>query len=280
LAAWAQSYAESGWPVFPIAGLHRVDGVVRCRCGHTCDSPGKHPHRFAAHGFKHATTDVAKVTDWWEHDPLANIGLRCGDVFDVLDVDHDDFVTGVADLPDCETDGGPVVLTGSRRFHLYFAATGIGRKIRFSRHCDWLGSGGYVVAPPSRHITGGRYEWFAPFELALTTPPQQLLDVLAPPVRYSTPTRSTRSTRDTRATSRRGWSPHGLFGRMATAAEGERNTMLHWCAARIGDDVRAGRADEHDAYDALDQLHAVAVRAGLDDREIDRTIRSGFRGGH
>jgi hypothetical protein len=219
---------------------------------------------------------VGVVTSWWERDPLANIGLRCGDVFDVLDIDHADFGEGVADLPDCETDGGPVVRTGSGKYHLYFKATGIGRKIRFSEHCDWLGVGGYVVAPPSRHVAGDVYRWFSPFELELTRPPQPLLDVLDPPVRHSTPTRPIIS--GTGSSSSR-WSPTGLFGRMATAVNGERNTVLHWCAARIEADVRTGKVDDLTADAALGQLADVAERAGLARAEVDRTIRSALVGG-
>ena len=50
------------------------------------------------------------------------------------------------------------------------APTGIGRRLGLVPDVDWLGAGGYVIAPPSRHAAGGHYEWFAgPFELDLAS---------------------------------------------------------------------------------------------------------------
>lgn len=271
--AAAVAYAERGWPVFPVFGIVDHDGRLVCRCGRRqCGSPGKHPHRLVDGGFHAATTDPAQVRAWWHHDATANIGLAAGVAFDVLDVDHVDYVAGVAALPDCETAGGPIVETGSGKWHLYFAASGVGRRIRFVEHCDWLGEGGYVIAPPSRHIAGGHYRWWAPFTLALTAPPRPLLELLEPPTRHSPPTRPASPAGVTHR-----WSPDGLFGKMATAGVGQRNDVLHWCAARVGDDVRAGRVDHADADAALAHLASIAAGVGLGDREIAATIRSALR---
>jgi hypothetical protein len=289
MGAVAAAYAEVGWPVFPVWGLRRSADRWVCRCpdGPTCASPAKHPHALAPHGFHDATADSAQAAAWWARDHSANIGLACGVIFDVLDVDHEEFLIGVADLPDCETDGGPVVVTGRGRFHLYFAATGLGRRIRFSAHCDWLGRGGYVIAPPSRHVCGGHYEWYGETGTwtPLTQPPEPLRDVLDPPVRYSILDRATHrdangpTARSRNTQARRAWNPHGLFDRLATAVEGERNTILHWCAARIGEDVAAGVVPQSAALAALDDLAATAAAKGLSGREIDATIRSGYRRG-
>ena len=183
MAACAVTYTGAGWPVFPVWGLRPHDDRWVCRCptGPACDHPGKHPHASAPHGFHDATTDAGQITEWWARDRTANIGLACGHAFDVLDIDSTDLAEGVADLPDCETDGGPVVITGSGRWHLYFAPTGIGRRIGIVPRVDWLGAGGYVIAPPSRHASGGHYEWYGDTGIStpLTRPPQPLLDLLA-----------------------------------------------------------------------------------------------------
>jgi len=248
------NYAARGWPTFP---LHPPDNTP-----------------LTAHGFHDASTDTDQIRQWWQRWPDANIGLRCGDAFDVLDIDHDDFVTGVADLPDCETDGGPVVVTGSGRFHLYFTPSGLGRRIKFSRWCDWLGTGGYVVAPPSTHRCGGTYTWHSPPDLPLTPAPALLLAAVEPPPAPRRPAPAIASPQR-----RGGWSCAGLVARVATAGEGQRNDALNWAASKVGADVRAGKAAEAAALAALEQLAVAAERSGLGAREVDATIRSGYNAG-
>lgn len=266
----ALGYAARGWPVFP------------------CKPRGKQP--LTEHGFHDASTDAAQIEQWWTRWAQANIGIATGIGCDVLDVDLADYCEGVLDLPDCETDGGPVALTGAGKWHLYFAPTGIGRKIRFSQHCDWLGQGGYVIASPSVHPCGERYRWFGDTErLDLTDAPPLLLDAVkgrcgrdhlenrAP----GSPESDERDRGDTRGADdrrRAGWSSRGLLDKMSAAVEGERNSVLHWCAARIGGDVNAGRIDAATARAVLDQLRDVAQQRGLEEREIDRTIASGLKG--
>jgi hypothetical protein len=248
----ALDYAARGWPVFPLR------------------PPANTP--YTAHGFHDATTDTEQIHAWWFDHGDANVGIRTGIAFDVLDIDHDDYCTGVADLPDCDTDGGPVVRTGRGRFHLYFKPTGLGRRIKFSAHCDWLGTGGYVVAPPSTHRAGGRYEWFAPYTLPLTAPPPVLVTAVNPPRPPHTPVAPY-------TPSSGNWTPSGLIAKVATALEGQRNDVLNWAALQVGGDVHAGKATQNEAITALDQLAFAASRAGLGDNEIKATIRSGYQAG-
>lgn len=65
----ALDYAARSWPVFP------------------CEPRGKRPlGRLVPHGLKEATTDPAVINGWWAKEPEANIGLRTGVSFDVLDI--------------------------------------------------------------------------------------------------------------------------------------------------------------------------------------------------
>ena len=156
------------------------------------------------HGLKQATTDHAVVDCWWRAEPKANIGLLTGQAFDVLDVDGDEgccslentvqpgapllegSVVLIDNQPTIVLDG-PTVRTGGG-YHLYVEATGLGNKAGFLPNIDWRAKGGYVVAPPSLHASGRRYEWWPGEQDPWSGPgaplqpvPPWLLQVLEPP---------------------------------------------------------------------------------------------------
>lgn len=281
----ALEYAVRGWPVFPLSApknspaipsAHPKGDPQRGVCRGECGREG--------HGFHDATLEAEQIETWWAKWPTANVGCPTGVAFDVLDIDHQDYTVGVTDLPDCETNGGPVVRSGGGKWHLYFAPTGLGRRIRFSEHCDWLGTNGYVVMPPSTHKSGGTYTVFASLDLPLTAPPAALLAAATPRKSVISPTSSGRRDRGGTTTILdpspvRRWSALSLIGRMAVAPSGERNSILFWCACRIGNDVHDGKATSTEGLAALDDLRTTARGTGLDDDEIDLTIESGFSKG-
>jgi hypothetical protein len=151
------------WPVFPLYGIK--DGV--CECGNpSCTSQGKHP--LTSDGFKSATTDLDQIERWWTDHPNANIGI-CTAHLAVIDVDSGrggleswaSLVDEIGDLP-----VGPVALTGlrdgRRGEHHYFAApdTPIKNSVDvLGPGIDLRAKGGYVVASPSMHQSGKRYEF-------------------------------------------------------------------------------------------------------------------------
>lgn len=154
----ALAYAEKGWPVFP---LHSIRSDGRCSCGRQCKSPGKHPRN--AKGFLKATTDTKRIRDWWTKWPTANIGLRTGTDLYVLDIDPKNGgdaslgdLLGTHELPDTLT-----AETGGGGSHIYFRKSAELRNTagRLGEGIDTRGDGGYVVAPPSNHKSGGAYTW-------------------------------------------------------------------------------------------------------------------------
>jgi replicative DNA helicase len=153
LATAAHRYAERGWFVFPLHGV--VDG--RCSCGHDCPKPAKHPR--TAHGFRGGTTALEVVDKWWEQWPTANIGLWPGPS-GLLVVDIDD-EAGRVIATDLGVFAEPTlqVRTG-RGMHLYFAAPNapVGN-VALGNGIDIRAHAGYVVIPPSNHISGARYAW-------------------------------------------------------------------------------------------------------------------------
>ena len=61
---------------------------------------------------------------------------------------------------------------------------------------DFRGQGGYVVAPPSPHASGRRYEWLRPPEAGLSTAPAWLVALVTPARgRVAMPRRDFRMTR-------------------------------------------------------------------------------------
>lgn len=159
---WALFYIrECGVPLFPIYGT--VGSACAC-ADLSCRNPGKHPH--TAHGLKDASSDEERIREWWQQWPNANLGMPTGDasLLWVLDLDLPDGERSLAKLID-EHEPLPdtaVSITGSggrQFFYAYPQAPLYNTTSRIAKNLDTRGEGGYVVLPPSRHITGRNYSW-------------------------------------------------------------------------------------------------------------------------
>jgi hypothetical protein len=182
----ALDYAARGLPVFPVYPIIEARGRFACKCLHTirCEHPGKHP--MTRHGLKDATTEAETVRQRWYCAPEANIGIACSAECCVLDVDprHGGDIT----LADLERRHGPlpvtwIAKTGGGGAHYFFRSAPEVRNsvAQIGAGLDIRGSGGYVVAPPSRHVSGNYYEWQrAPGEVLLAELPRWLLVTKAP----------------------------------------------------------------------------------------------------
>ncbi|TXH50789.1 MAG: bifunctional DNA primase/polymerase, partial [Desulfurellales bacterium] len=162
--AAAKDYVQRGWFVFP---LHTILEDGECSCGKAgCGDAGKHPR--VARGLKEASRDLAKIDEWFGKDaPPANIGLVTGEIsgITVIDVDIGDGKFGAESWAEAIKDHGePQTLmaqTGSGGLHVVFqynsalktASNVLGKGV------DCRNDGGYIVAAPSRHRSGGVYSW-------------------------------------------------------------------------------------------------------------------------
>jgi predicted P-loop ATPase len=176
----ALALAAEGFEVFPI--WHCVDGICACRKAETCDKPAKHPRCYEGH--TRATTDEEQIRMWWnggiephaglgwECSEFSNIGVRVPDDAIVADIDpRNGGLETAADIED--TLGFPETRTaesGSGGWHLYYR---VPAGLAYPASLNHIGPGidikqrsGYVLAPPSVHRSGGRYQWLDRREVA------------------------------------------------------------------------------------------------------------------
>lgn len=263
----ALAYARHGIPVLPV---HTPATDGSCSCGRrTCDRVGKHPR--LRHGLTEASTDETRIVRWWSRWPDANIGLRTGVVMDVADVDSADGWHGLQHLLDGALPDGPSVRTGGGGWHFWFRPTGYGNRVGLLPGLDWRGAGGYVVAPPSVHLSRIDYRWLArPTDDPLPVVPAVLRELIAGPAPAVEPTAIRHPSRYAAA------ALEAEADRVARARPGTRNDTLNRAAFALGRLVGAGLLD---AGLVTRELTDAARYAGLGRAEIRRTIRSGLTAG-
>lgn len=185
-------YLHYGWYVVPIHGVMvGRNGELKCTCGKPdCSSPGKHPT--TPNGLKNATLKKDWIDAWWKKWPYANVGLVTGALSGIVVVDIDPRHGGNDALDDLFVKHGSFpetaeVMTGGGGRHFYFKHPGfhLGNSVaKLGAGIDVRGDGGYVLAPPSNHMSGGKYEWEASSEpdmVGIQPMPQWLIDLLAKP---------------------------------------------------------------------------------------------------
>jgi hypothetical protein len=272
----ALSYAARGIPVYPAhwprPAPSRLSLACSCRRGPACDRPAKHP--LVRHGVKQATTDPDHIGRWWRRWPQANVGLATGICFDALDIDGPAGLAALGELQ--EAAGlrlpGPLVATGGGGWHHWFRPTGLGnRPPRDLTNVDWRGRGGCVLAPPSRHSSGGSYRWLVGLDQAplaeVPTALHRLLDPDPP-----TPARPARTAGPDLA-----GHPYGRrvladeLAALGRATPGRRNHTLNRTAFKVYRYVAGGLLDEEDVTLAFT---TVARAIGLSAAETARTLAS------
>jgi len=171
----ALAYAGMGWAVLPLR------------------PHGKTP--MTRHGRNDCSTDPEVIRAWWERWPDANVGIATGAesgglvVID-LDVDEDRGEDGCETLREWEVEHGELpetatALTGGGGVHiLYIGAGDLANSANAGMGVDVRGRGGYIVAPPSIHPSGARYEWeYDPAETpaaAMSAPVEEFIEHVRP----------------------------------------------------------------------------------------------------
>jgi hypothetical protein len=134
---YAEAYALLGWRILPVT------------------PGGKQP--LNGQGIDHATTDLNAIRTWFTERPDANIGIRL-DTADLFAVDIDPRNGGSLELIN-ELPPTLTAKTGGGGMHLlYRMPNGAQVPGRLRQGVD-IKYRGYIVVEPSRHPSGGTYNW-------------------------------------------------------------------------------------------------------------------------
>lgn len=280
----ALEYAASGLLIFPVHSIR--DG--KCTCGKACGRDGKHP--IVAKGFLKATAAEAQIRAWWEAYPFANIGLPAT-MNNRLIVDLD--VKGDKNGPEqwqmlldslgVETPHTLTARTGGGGWHYHFLKP---EGVEIKNDSDWLPgvdtrTSGYVLLPPSLHLSGCAYMWDAPGEPAPM--PAELvawfISKQTKPVETFAPARPTSEIPDAYARA----ALEGELEKLRNTPIGGQNVALNKCAFTLGQLVSPGLLDEGDVRQRITE---VVLNWPFDSRKgpwtvsnMRRTLDSGLEDG-
>ena len=158
---------ELRWSVFPLHSMLESGeaGQLACTCGvKNCTRAAKHP--ILSEGFYKATIVEEQIIAWWTKWPKANIGIRLGDDLALIDVDTHGQINGLENLPQV-FDADPALKdtlqakSGGNGLHFFIK---VGEELSTTNKTPWPGievrcKNSYVVASPSVHASGKKYQW-------------------------------------------------------------------------------------------------------------------------
>ncbi|MEO5807723.1 phage/plasmid primase, P4 family [Devosia sp.] len=255
----ARALAADGLAVLPVFGI--TNGICTCAKGSACQKPGKHP--IINDWVSLASKSKAQIIQWWSDHPSANVGVATGEKSGVLVLDIDPKNGGTDSLESAikllgKLPETPTVNTGGGGKHYYFRYPTVGVKTSrtaFGPGIDVQSNGAYVVAPPSRHVSGEAYKWQAEHnfgELSLAELPDAWLNRLS-----STAERAKKIKPDS-------------AGTPSAYVEGGRNDGLTRLAGKLRND---GLSDDA-MLEALLAQNRDKCRPPLSDDEVRRIVMS------
>ncbi len=155
-----------GWAVVPIA------------------AGGKHP-LLRWQTFQERLPTEGELDEWYGRWPDAGVGIVTGAVSNLVVLDVDPRHGGDDSLAELEREHGALPLTieaitggGGRHVYFTYPAGELRNRAALAPGIDLRAEGGLVVAPPSLHASGKRYEWEVshhPDETGLAAMPGWLL---------------------------------------------------------------------------------------------------------
>lgn len=237
---WAISYADMGLAVFPLIPMDKRPATEN--------------------GCKDATTDKQKISDWWDKRPDSNIGIATGSISGGLvvidlDVDENKGINGYEIFKKWQQENGELPeswqsITGRGGYHLFYRDSAVNHnRVGLYEGIDIRGEGGYIVAPPSIHPNGRRYEWEQePGEYELAQANARVVNFLMGPVPD-------------------GWGKQS-FSMPDTIPEGQRTSAL---VSLIGS-LKAKGLDNDAIKAAVMAENEKKCNPPLTDRELEKTV--------
>ena len=193
----------------------------------------------------------------WFCDDRRNIGIVCGRVSgDLIVVDFDDMGAYFDWLAAADPPTTLTIDTGGGGVHCYYRLAGEAPGNHKLIGGDLRGQGGQVVAPPSMHLSGRRYNVRDESPIAIAD-----LEALKLPLLIRPPLRE----RARQALAAGDTEP--IVQTLAGAQAGDRNNTLLWCACRLFDQGLGLSQVES-------TLMLTALQIGLQRREIRLTIHN------
>jgi Bifunctional DNA primase/polymerase, N-terminal len=236
------------------------------------------PKANGGQGYKDASRDPERIAWLWRKWPGPLVGVATGAIsgIDLLDVDCGNWAVDASPTTIEKHESArawwhanhyrlPETLTfrsRSRGLHLYLAHSDVVgcTTSKITKGIDTRANGGYAIWWFAAGYDCLHYSRPAPW-------PAWLLAAMAPPPALPRRAYSPRPGDDTGSVA-------GLLRTVAGAAEGERNTILHWAACRFAERVCAGQIS---AAEAEVRLVAAGLAAGLEEPGARATARSGLR---
>lgn len=245
-------YVENGFGVFPLK------------------PNGKRPN--CPHGLNDWTDNPDDIRKWWADHPNDNIGIACGTpsggllVLD-FDVDEQKDKDGLATLYEWEKAHGElpetaVAITGRGGMHYLYRTdrTNIHPSVNHELSVDVRCDGSYIVAPPSVHENGRKYEWQdSPEDIEIATATGPVYDFLDHVQRNGGKDETKKD--------------NGKFKLPEVIKKGNRDTTLfRWASHLRG----IGRSDE-EIMAAVAGVNALRCRPPMDSKDVERIVRSACR---
>lgn len=278
------------WHVFACYGINS-SGVCNCAAGAECRNPGKHPA--TPNGFKDAVSyqDAARHIRLYGNE--RNVGIACKpSCILVLDIDprhcgHLSFeslrqLTHLPDLNTVEALTGNYLVDGMyvRGRHLYFevpADSTFLSKLPEFPGIDFKHNG-YVITPPSIHVTGVSYEWVegrSPEDIPLQPLPAELASLLKTEAHTSYSSFGPISPEKLEALNAQTYAPtartalSNLVDEIRATPKGDRNNQTFRSATKVASWAAAGSVP---FSEALDEVAQACIDTGLSSQEVIGTI--------
>ncbi len=163
-AEWAKQYLNHYWPAIPLGqkpDLSWKQALVPWQ------------------SYENMLPTEADIASWWNQWPFARVGIITGKISKLVVVDIDPRHGGNPN----ELDLPPTLIasTGGGGWHYYYRYPEhmrIKSQSDIKKGVDIRAEGGLVVAPPSEHISGKKYEWQDEFDPSMIAPcPDWIIEI-------------------------------------------------------------------------------------------------------